>query len=97
MTVMDVFEHLVDPVETIKQLSDALKPGGFFFARLASEIDEERPQHIVQDFEPTLQRLQKLNFVQVWQDNWLWGHLVFRKPTRFLEKCTTMVLASEKR
>ncbi len=80
VTAMDVFEHLVNPVETIEQLSDALKPGGFFFARLASEIDEERPQHIVQDFGPTFQRLQKLGFVQVWQDDWLWGHVVFRKP-----------------
>ena len=80
VTAMDVFEHLVDPVETIDQLSDALKPGGFFFARLASEIDEDRPQHIVQDFGPTFEHLQKLGFVQVWQDDWLWGHLVFRKP-----------------
>jgi hypothetical protein len=27
VTAMDVFEHLVDPVETIEQLSNALKPG----------------------------------------------------------------------
>jgi 2-polyprenyl-3-methyl-5-hydroxy-6-metoxy-1,4-benzoquinol methylase len=80
VTAMDVFEHLVDPVETIDQLSDALQPGGFFFARLASEIDEERPQHIVQDFGPTFDHLQKLGFVQVWQDDWLWGHVVFQKP-----------------
>ena len=80
VTAMDVFEHLVDPVETINQLSDALTPGGFFFARLASEIDEDRPQHIIQDFKPTFEQLQKLGFVQVWQDDWLWGHVVFQKP-----------------
>lgn len=80
VTAMDVFEHLVDPVETIEQLWSALKPGGFLFARLASEIDEDHPQHIVQDFGPTFERLYKLGFVQFWQDDWLWGHLVFRKP-----------------
>ena len=80
VTALDVFEHLVDPVETIEQLSDTLKPGGFFFARLASEIDEDRPQHIVQNFEPTFECLKSHGFVQVWEDDWLWGHVVFQKP-----------------
>ncbi|MGB0909306.1 MAG: hypothetical protein ACPGYT_03000 [Nitrospirales bacterium] len=77
---MDVFEHLVDPIEAVDRLSDALRPGGFFFARLASEVDEDRPQHIIQDFQPTFAHLQKLGFVQVWEDDWLWGHMVFQKP-----------------
>ncbi|GJL66860.1 MAG: hypothetical protein NPIRA05_18310 [Nitrospirales bacterium] len=80
VTALDVFEHLVDPVETIEKISDALKPEGFFFARLASEIDEDRPQHIVQDFKPTFQCLKRHGFVQVWEDDWLWGHVVFQKP-----------------
>ena len=79
VTAMDVFEHLVDPVETMKNLSDAIKPGGIFFARLASEIDEDRPQHIIQDFGPTFECLKHLGFVQVWEDDWLWGHLAFQK------------------
>ena len=79
ITAMDVFEHLVDPVATLEQLWETLKPGGFLFARLAAEIDETRPQHIVQDFEPTFARLRTLGFTQVWQDDWLWGHRVFRK------------------
>jgi 2-polyprenyl-3-methyl-5-hydroxy-6-metoxy-1,4-benzoquinol methylase len=79
VTAMDVFEHLVDPVTTLEQLWETLKPGGFLFARLAGEIDEDRPQHIVQDFEPTFARLRTLGFAQVWQDDWLWGHQVFRK------------------
>lgn len=79
ITAMDVFEHLVDPVTTLEQLWGALKPGGFLFARLAAEIDEDRPQHIVQDFEPTFVHLRTLGLVQVWQDEWLWGHQVFRK------------------
>ena len=50
---MDVFEHLVDPVETVERLWVALKPGGFLYARISAESDEDRPQHIVQDFGPT--------------------------------------------
>ena len=79
ITAMDVFEHLVDPVATLEQIWETLKPGGVLFARLAAEIDEDRPQHIVRDFEPTFARLRTLGFTQVWQDDWLWGHRVFRK------------------
>ena len=79
VTAMDVFEHLVEPVETIERLWDALKPGGFLYARISAESDEDRPQHIVQDFEPTFARMQALGLVQVWQDEWLWGHQVFQK------------------
>ena len=79
ITAMDVFEHLVEPVETAERLCEALQPGGFLFARLSGEDDEDRPQHIVRDFGPTLARLQDLGCVQVWEDEWLWGHQVFRK------------------
>jgi len=79
VTAMDVFEHLVDPMQTVEQLWDALKPGGFLYARISAESDEDRPQHIVQDFAPTFARMQELGLVQVWQDEWLWGHQVFQK------------------
>lgn len=79
ITAMDVFEHLSDPVEAVEKLWKALTPGGFLYARIAAEPDEDRPQHIVQDFGPTLERMQKLGFVEVWRDDWLWGHQVFQK------------------
>jgi SAM-dependent methyltransferase len=79
VTAMDVFEHLVDPVQTVEQLWEALTPGGFLYARIAAECDADRPQHIVQDFGPTFACLRALGFVQVWQDEWLWGHQVFQK------------------
>ena len=79
VTAMDVFEHLVDPVSTVEQLSEALKPGGLLFARIAAEPDLDRPQHIVQDFAPTFERLRSLGFTEVWRDAWLWGHQVFQK------------------
>jgi SAM-dependent methyltransferase len=79
VTAMDVFEHLVDPVSTVEQLAEALKPGGLLFARIAAEPDVDRPQHIVQDFEPTFERLRSLGFTEVWRDAWLWGHQVFQK------------------
>lgn len=79
LAAMDVFEHLVDPVETVDKVWQALKPGGFLFGRFHSEEDEERPHHIVRDFGPTLDRLERLGFVEVWRDEWLWGHQVFQK------------------
>jgi SAM-dependent methyltransferase len=80
ITAMDVFEHLVEPVETVEKLWNALKPSGFLYGRISAETDEDRPQHIVHDFEPTFQRMRALGFVEVWRDDWLWGHQVFQKP-----------------
>jgi 2-polyprenyl-3-methyl-5-hydroxy-6-metoxy-1,4-benzoquinol methylase len=79
ITAMDVFEHLTDPVEAVENLWKALNPGGFLYARISAEADEERPQHIVQDFEPTFERMRALGLVEVWRDEWLWGHQVFQK------------------
>lgn len=80
VAAMDVFEHLVDPTQTVADLWHSMKPGGFLFGRFHSEVDEDRPHHIVQDFGPTLDRLRELGFVEVWRDEWLWGHQVFQKP-----------------
>jgi 2-polyprenyl-3-methyl-5-hydroxy-6-metoxy-1,4-benzoquinol methylase len=76
---MDVFEHLVDPVETGERLWQALKPGGLLFARIRAEEDADRPQHIVRDFGPTFARMCELGLIQTWQDSWLWGHQLFEK------------------
>jgi len=79
VTAMDVFEHLTNPTETVERLWATLKPGGFLFGRFHAEPDEDRPLHIVEDFAPTFRRLRELGFVQVWEDDWLWGHQVFQK------------------
>ena len=80
ITAMDVFEHLTEPVLTVDLLADALKPGGYIFGRFAAEIDPERPMHIVRDFAPVFARFGEKGFTEVWRDDWLWGHQVFRKP-----------------
>jgi mycofactocin glycosyltransferase len=76
---MDVFEHLADPVGTVEALWRSMKPGGYLYGRFHAEQDEDRPHHIVQDFQPTLKRLDDLGFREVWRDEWLWGHQVFQK------------------
>ena len=79
ITAMDVFEHLVDPVRTIEQIVDALVPGGYLIGRFEPAADLDHPQHIVLDFGPTFRRMQELGLTEVWRDEWLWGHQVFRK------------------
>ncbi len=79
ITAMDVFEHLVDPVDTVEGLWRALRPGGFLFGRFGTEADDNHPMHIVADFEPTFAKIRSLGGVEVWRDQWLWGHQVFRK------------------
>ncbi len=79
ITAMDVFEHLVDPVGTVDLLYDWLKPGGFVYGRFASEVDRDRPQHIIHNFQPVFDRFAELGFIEVFRDEWLWGHQVFQK------------------
>jgi hypothetical protein len=79
VTAMDVFEHLTNPVSAVDQIWEALQPRGFLYGRFACDTSDERPQHIVHDFEPVFRRLQDRGFVQVWEDEWLWGHQVFQK------------------
>jgi SAM-dependent methyltransferase len=80
VTAMDVFEHLVDPTGALDLLAHVLRPGGIIYGRFAAEDDHDRPQHIVHDFGPLLERFARLGFVEVFRDDWLWGHLAFRKP-----------------
>jgi len=80
VTAMDVFEHLVDPAGTIDALERTLAPGGILYGRFASEEDGDRPQHIVHDFTPVLDRFAALGFEEIFRDDWLWGHVAFRKP-----------------
>jgi SAM-dependent methyltransferase len=80
ITAMDVFEHLVDPAGAAEMLWEALRPGGFLFGRFGAQPDAQHPMHIANDPEPALARLRALGGVQVWRDEWLWGHQVFGKP-----------------
>ena len=84
---MDVFEHLVDPVEVVQQLWRVMKPGGLLFARIHAAIDVSHPQHIVEDFGPTFARIEELGFVERWRDRALWGHVLFQKCRPQTSKC----------
>ena len=79
ITAMDVFEHIVEPIAAIDSIANSLRPGGYIYGRFASEIDKDRPQHIVQDFQPIFDRFTQLGFEEVFSDDWLWGHKVFQK------------------
>ena len=80
ITAMDVFEHLIEPLDAVDALAEALKPGGYIFGRFAAEIDPDRPMHIIQDFGPVFARFAEKGFTEVWRDGWLWGHQAFHKP-----------------
>ena len=79
VTAMDVFEHLVDPVAAVDTLARCLAPGGYVYGRFAADADDDRPQHIVHDFAPVLDRFASLGFSEVFRDDWLWGHRALRK------------------
>jgi 2-polyprenyl-3-methyl-5-hydroxy-6-metoxy-1,4-benzoquinol methylase len=81
VTAMDVFEHLEDPAKAISDLDAALKPGGYIFGRFAADPeDDDRPQHIVHDFQQVFDRLAALGYREAWKDQWFWGQQAFQKP-----------------
>jgi 2-polyprenyl-3-methyl-5-hydroxy-6-metoxy-1,4-benzoquinol methylase len=79
ITAMDVFEHLYDPADAIERLWRALKPGGHVYGRWAVEKDDQRRGHIVPDMTPTRKRMADLGLIEVWRDDWVWGHQGFQK------------------
>jgi len=85
VTAMDVFEHLVNPVDALQGVCRAIKKGGYLFGRFHAKKDEDRPHHVTLDFRPTFRALESLGFVKVWQDEWLWGHEVFQKSSDIAE------------
>ncbi len=53
VTCFDVIEHTVDPLEVLRQIRRALKPGGYLILNNADDViaheDAERPMHIMHD------------------------------------------------
>lgn len=49
ITCFDVLEHVPDPVRIVKELRDAMRPGGLLFLYAPFGEDPERPMHIVHD------------------------------------------------
>jgi len=81
ITAMDVFEHLYDPIDAAERLCRALRPGGHILGRWAIEEHDERRGHIAKDLRPTIERMKEIGMTEVWRDDWIWGHRVFRKAT----------------
>lgn len=79
VTAMDVFEHLYDPVDAIERIWRSMTPGGHVLGRWALEDNDRRRGHIVKDLGPTYARMRELGMVEVWRDDWVWGHQVFQK------------------
>jgi len=79
ITAMDVFEHLYDPVGTLETLWRALKPKGLLIGRFDAEPDDDRAGHIVHDMRPSVECMNRLGLVEIWRDDWIWGHWVLQK------------------
>src|SRR3989442_13406277 len=60
VTAMDVFEHLVDPVETVDRLAATLKSAGVLYPTRGAHARHDRPQPTVPHFGPTFARLKAL-------------------------------------
>ena len=61
ITCFDVLEHVPDPVETLRQIRSALKPGGYLFVHAPFGFDPVRPMHIVHD-DVARKRIRSLGF-----------------------------------
>ena len=61
ITCFDVLEHVPDPLEAVKRMRDALRPGGTYFLYAPFGFDPERPMHVVHD-DPVSGRIRSLGF-----------------------------------
>jgi 2-polyprenyl-6-hydroxyphenyl methylase/3-demethylubiquinone-9 3-methyltransferase len=61
VTCFDVLEHVPEPVKVLKQVSQAIRPGGVFFFYAPIGYDPVRPMHIVHDAS-VLRRIRSLGF-----------------------------------
>jgi SAM-dependent methyltransferase len=61
ITCFDVLEHVPDPVDAVKRMRDALRPGGTYFLYAPFGPDPERPQHIVHE-DPVTERMRSFGF-----------------------------------
>lgn len=61
VTCFDVLEHVSQPLNTLKQLSSGIRPGGVLFLHAPIGYDPVRPQHVAHD-PSVLRRIRSLGF-----------------------------------
>jgi SAM-dependent methyltransferase len=63
VTCFDVLEHVPAPLETVRQIRDALRPHGVFFLYAPFGFDPDRPQHVVH-VDTVTARMRSLGFAR---------------------------------
>jgi 2-polyprenyl-3-methyl-5-hydroxy-6-metoxy-1,4-benzoquinol methylase len=61
ITCFDVLEHVPDPLQAVKTMRDALRPGGVLFLYAPFGFDPDRPMHIVHA-DPVSAKIRSLGF-----------------------------------
>ncbi|MCI0651554.1 MAG: class I SAM-dependent methyltransferase [Planctomycetes bacterium] len=80
ISAIDVLEHVPDPISTLRELRDALAPGGILvFDVIASKPDANRPFHLLRSKFPIRARTRALGFARVESFQ---KYIVYRKVTR---------------
>ena len=61
ITCFDVLEHVPDPLQAVKSMRDALRPGGVLFLYAPFGFDPDRPMHIIHG-DPVAAKMRSLGF-----------------------------------
>lgn len=61
ITCFDVLEHVPNPLSAVKEMRDALRPGGIYFLYAPFGFDPERPMHVVHE-DTVSPRIRSLGF-----------------------------------
>lgn len=78
ISAVDVFEHLPDPLQTLAQLTTALRPGGTLFIHLPPAPDALHPMHLWHDPNLLLREAAQLG---LWLEHAAGPTLIMRRGT----------------
>jgi ubiquinone/menaquinone biosynthesis C-methylase UbiE len=69
VTAVEILEHVPNPLEIMRTLVKATKPGGIIVAWIPFFADELRPQHLVTDIDIADKFVEDLGLREIWRED----------------------------
>jgi ubiquinone/menaquinone biosynthesis C-methylase UbiE len=81
VTAVEILEHVTNPVEIMRKIVKATKPGGIIVAWIPFFEDDLRPMHVTTDVNIAERFVSELGLEEVWREDIMMIRY-YRKPER---------------